>query len=720
MIVDSMNLTKRILLFFLLPLFFQTALSQTGYRWLTTMGGPNFSEFGLDVDVDDFGNIYVGGEFYDGAVIGGTTYTSQGDNDLFVARMSPYGDVEWVATYGSTQLDRVYAVQAGPDGSVYMTGYGKVAFPTRVTGPAAHARDALVARFDDQGTLIWGRNMDGDIFSEGSDIVGNTLGESYMSGRMETYSAVDGDTLWGAGDVDGMIYKWGPNGEFYWSRSIGGTGEDDIYAIGKDRNDNLVVGGFYTGSASAGSFSLVGVDQEDAFLAKLDSSGGFQWAISFAGMGTDKVKALKVAEDGSIYFVGEFENTINIGGNVLTASSANDIFLGKAHPNGSIAWVQRIGGTSLDQAEDLDIDQWENIYLGGFYFGTFEIGTVTETSGGFDDMFIAKLDSNGNLQSSSFPHFYSTRDVFGVAADPQQNIVASGSFIELIDLLGDTVYAVNNSMDIFVTKYATLPESMIIDSVTGLDDCVDSLFYIHYSLLGYFDNTNAFEAQLSNPTGGFGGAPTVGSVATGVGGVIPALVPPNAVNGTAYRVRMRSTSPPIFSGDNGVDLSIQADVSPGLVLGGDTVICNGNNAFVSISGDYASQIWSNGATTPFAVFSQVGNEWVQVTDTNGCARTLHFQVVDCTPLDNRLEEGIYLYPNPNAGHFRLLVETGGMGEWEFAVYDVEGRLVYEESFLEAQDRWEHGIELSVMAEGMYFAYLRGTEGVWTGRIAVNR
>ena len=714
-----MELNRKTILLLVFCLFAGMIDAQTGYRWIETMGSPQSPEFALDVDVDEAGNIYVGGEFFDGAVIGGQTYSSIGDNDLFLTRISPYGDVEWVATYGSTQLDRIYAVDAAVDGSVYLTGYGKVNFPS-LTG-SLHARDVLVARFDNQGNLIWGRNLDGDVFSEGTDIVGNALGESYMVARMETFTLIDNVTITGNGGQDGLVVKWGPNGEYRWGLAIGGSSEDDIYAIGKDADENIVVGGYFTNSANVGILTMGGLDQEEAFLAKIDSAGNPLWAFSFNGIGEDKIKALKVAPDGSIYFAGEFTNSINVGGTVLNATNNIDIFFGKANPDGSVAWVQKAGGTSIDIAEDLDIDHLENIYLGGYYFGSFQIGSVTATSGGFDDMFIAKIDSSGNLLTSSFPHVYTTRDVFGMAVDAQQNIVAAGCFIDYIDLTGDTIYAINNGMDIFVTKYATLPQSMIIDSVVGLGPCLDSAFQVHYHLQGYYDNTNDFAAQLSNAAGGFGGAPTVGTLsATGIGGVIPCVVPPSTPNGAAYRVRMRSTTPVIFSADNGADLAIETQLDPALVLGGDTTICNGNDAFVTIPSGYASQIWSNGASTPFAVYSTPGPAWVQATDNNGCTKTVFFQIVDCTFLEPGFGKGVFFHPNPSQGRIQIQVEQGGAGEWVLDVLDANGRIVQQERLSEVSDAWDMGLDLGNAAEGIYFLRLRGENGLWTGKVALRR
>lgn len=708
----------RVLLF--LIIWTPCTLLGQDFEWTITAGSSNYSEFGIDVDVDPQGNAYLGGEYYDGAVIGDSTFASLGDNDLFMAKYDPYGGFIWATHFGGNQLDRVYAINAGVDGSIFFTGYGKIAFPAIKSSPR-HARDAIFGRLNQHtGELIWGRSLDGDVFSEGTDVLGLSQGKCLAGGRMNSLTFLDNDTLFGNGLTDGMLIKFGAQGAQIWSRNIGGTGEDDLYAVGMDRDENIVAGGYFSGTAQAGTVTLNGTNGKDAYLTKMDSAGNFLWGTVFTGTGDAKVTCLKVAPDGSVYFGGTFTDGLSVGSFNFTSIASTDFFYGKTDANGIVQWAHHAGGSSLDLVEDIDIDEQENVYLAGFFIGSLSLQGNNVVSGGVDDLFFCKLDSSGNLSNFVHSAYQDTRDAFGVAADNQGNALLSGTFIEMVDFGGDTIYSVANSADVFMTKYSTVSESLVIDSVSGLDQCVDSLFYIHYSYQGFFDSTNVLMADLSDANGSFTSPVQIAMLQTGVSGVLTAVVPPNTPSGTGYRVRLRTSNPNLMTPDNGVDLTLERELAPNLVISGDTVLCNGNPVVLQISSAYSSQSWSNGGTGTVSVYTSPGSAWVHATDANGCSQTLHFEVVVCTDRDTPEKPSISVSPNPNRGKLRIALGSGGQGPWTLRLTDLTGRIVWQESFESVNSQWVREFQLPEFPDGIYPLEITGPEDLFNHKILFSR
>ncbi len=66
------------------------------------------------------------------------------------------------------------------------------------------------------------------------------------------------------------------------------------------------------------------------------------------------------------------------------------------------------------------------------------------------------------------------------------------------------------------------------------------------------------------------------------------------------------------------DFSIVFYPLPTASINGPTTFCTGSNAEFSLSGNYASVVWGNGATTPTITVNQPGNYSVTVTDAQGC------------------------------------------------------------------------------------------------------
>lgn len=82
---------------------------------------------------------------------------------------------------------------------------------------------------------------------------------------------------------------------------------------------------------------------------------------------------------------------------------------------------------------------------------------------------------------------------------------------------------------------------------------------VTFTVTGSFLNTpvaNVFSAQISDPSGNFGGTPaTIGTIASTAGGVISCTFPSTLLTSNLYRVRVIANNPPINGSDNGANLT---------------------------------------------------------------------------------------------------------------------------------------------------------------------
>jgi hypothetical protein len=119
--------------------------------------------------------------------------TADFNQDAFVARYAPSGDLVWAKRIGGDDGGQVAteAIAALPDGSAFTTG----AFSFSITfGPGEAEEttvvanglnyDAFVARFDPAGNLVWVRQMGGSgddwgtglgVLADGTSLVGGFL-----------------------------------------------------------------------------------------------------------------------------------------------------------------------------------------------------------------------------------------------------------------------------------------------------------------------------------------------------------------------------------------------------------------------------------------------------------------------------------------------------------------------------------------------------------------
>jgi len=76
---------------------------------------------------------------------------------------------------------------------------------------------------------------------------------------------------------------------------------------------------------------------------------------------------------------------------------APDVFVAKVSPVGKFLWGASAGGTGSDTGNSLALDSVGNSVFTGSFAGTATFGTKSLTAGGTRDIFIAKVNPNGQI-----------------------------------------------------------------------------------------------------------------------------------------------------------------------------------------------------------------------------------------------------------------------------------------------------------------------------------
>ncbi|MCK9583930.1 MAG: T9SS type A sorting domain-containing protein [Candidatus Cloacimonetes bacterium] len=179
--------------------------------------------------------------------------------------------------------------------------------------------------------------------------------------------------------------------EWLWAIGTGGTGNDYAQAIATDADKNSYVTGEFEDTACFGNTNLTSSGGNDIFVTKLDTSGNWIWASGAGGTGADSGKAIAIDSEGNCYVSGSFEGTISFGSISLTSSGYEDIFIAKLDTNGNWLWASGAGGTLYEGAYSIAIDGEGNCYVCGYFYGTTSFNNISLDSSGISDIFVAKL-----------------------------------------------------------------------------------------------------------------------------------------------------------------------------------------------------------------------------------------------------------------------------------------------------------------------------------------
>jgi cytoskeletal protein CcmA (bactofilin family) len=110
----------------------------------------------------------------------------------------------------------------------------------------------------------------------------------------------------------------------------------------------------------------------------------YQWTKTFGGGSTDYSKSITIAApSGNIYVTGTFVSSVDfdpgVGTDSYTSNGSSDIFVQKLNANGDQVWTKTFGGTNLDNVTSIATDINENIYVTGYFNGTIDFDPGLDT-----------------------------------------------------------------------------------------------------------------------------------------------------------------------------------------------------------------------------------------------------------------------------------------------------------------------------------------------------
>lgn len=252
----------------------------------------------------------------------------------------------------------------------------------------------------------WARQLSGAVADEAGtgngitiDADRNTYTVGSFSGSIDFDPSPSVYTLSSAGGVyfNAFVSKLDAQGNFVWARRMGGTSGTEGNAIAIDGNNNIFTTGYFQGTADfnpdtavAYNLTIPGTDAA-VFISKLDSNGNFVWAKQIGDGGWDVGASIATDAAGNVYVSGQFDGSVDFdpgpGTATLTAVGTTDVFVIKLDPNGNLVWARQLGGVNGNiENKAIAIDKRGNVITTGTFSGTLDFNPGTA---------VANLSSSG-------------------------------------------------------------------------------------------------------------------------------------------------------------------------------------------------------------------------------------------------------------------------------------------------------------------------------------
>lgn len=351
-------------------------------RWTQVLSGPG-ADYGNTIALDPKGNVLVAGSFEGSVTFAGEPLVSAGDRDIFVAKLSPDGDLLWARTFGDLQVQAAYGVGADGEGNVLVTGCfaGDLTVgATLVQSPTSN--DVFVMKLDEDGEPRWVYATGAASTLEcGARIAADASGNVLVAGNFQgTVTFEQTHATLGVDDV--FLAKLDPEGLPLWSRRYGAGGDDFVSGLTITPAGYVVLAGAYQSIVDfGGGISLTAIATYDPFVASIQSDGTTAWAT---GLGGDDIGLLTgVALDP--------ESNILVSGYSGPNFDDVDAEVTSLGSNGEVRWARRWPSPGSQEATAIAVDAAGDTVLAGRFSDELELSGTALKSAGANDVFLAKL-----------------------------------------------------------------------------------------------------------------------------------------------------------------------------------------------------------------------------------------------------------------------------------------------------------------------------------------
>ena len=243
-----------------------------------------------------------------------------------------------------------------------------------------------------------------------------------------------------------------------WGAQVAGSGStDSVQSIEMDALGHTYVCGYFYNSATFGNTTLTSFGSYDIFVGRL-SNGMWDWVQKAGGSSSDQCQDIAVDDGGNITITGYYysSSTATFGSQSLSGRGSNDIFVSRLDSNGNWLWTKSAGSSSSDYGYGVAMDAAGNAYLTGYYYSTAYFGSITLNSYSYDEAFLAKLDNAGNFVWAK--RFYGSYYQRGRDIDVNANgdIAVTGEFSYRINIDGTELspsYQSSSYYRVWVAKF---------------------------------------------------------------------------------------------------------------------------------------------------------------------------------------------------------------------------------------------------------------------------
>jgi len=438
---------------FMFLVFFavQSSLFCQTFDWANTVN-PNYSytERSTSVHKDMDGNVYLTGY----------TNGAPESAKLLIAKYTQNGELLWSKESSCTGKSIANCIKSDQNNDIFVTGTfnGNLTIDAFTLISHGGSGEVFILKLNSSGIVQWVKSFGNTGYNYGKTIAVDSLSNIYVSGIFEMSVLVGTKLLHSYGQSDVFLAKYTPDGQFVWAKQFGGEKYDIVKSIKVIHNNIYMTGDFYR-TALFDTITLTNIDGKDMFVAKLDLDGQVKWAKNSSGADDflDYAGGEDVSVDSkeNVYIVGVFAGNVSFGSCTLSTLWAGENFVIKYDSSGSCTMAQKLHGTTNN---GIETDKFDNTFITGTIYLSCTFDTITLQSYGYFDAFVVKYNSNFHAVWAVNCGGTSGDYANDIELDNDNNVFLAGDYggISGHAVFGMHTLNCNNTTNIFLTKIEDL------------------------------------------------------------------------------------------------------------------------------------------------------------------------------------------------------------------------------------------------------------------------
>jgi hypothetical protein len=220
-------------------------------------------------------------------------------------------------------------------------------------------------------------------------------GNAFITGYFQYDADFGNDTIWSSGGSDVFIAKISQQSDWIWTGVAGGTSSSEAFAIAVDSQGGVFVAGEFWTGISFGNITYNTGGYRNSFIAKAIDQGNsvvWDWAVKVSSSSGNSAQDIAFDSNGDLVVTGWFHGTASFGNSVMTSSGNQDVYVAKIQANSNSVWAKKAGSGSTDMGLGIAVGPQGNLYTTGYFQqSTISFGSVEIAGGGGFDSFIAKM-----------------------------------------------------------------------------------------------------------------------------------------------------------------------------------------------------------------------------------------------------------------------------------------------------------------------------------------